>query len=245
MKRLCLVICAGLLLAACGGSSSGPPKLNLKADGKDSVLDIKSGVMRTTEQAQSKPEWSAAKYEFTLANFDLNTTSDLMKTLSKPEETRVFFRIDGDKATNKDTTLKPGTYSAEAKEFPMFDNSSLAIFTFADGKQSIALSQNSPGNATKGDVKIIVPVLWLVGLIPTLSGLGHIIAGLSIKPGPAKQIGFPESPLRIESTVSDAVHQDPAQTVTPREIPPSVTDRTTNILDRDPGRQKHEVQSGR
>ena len=77
-----------------------------------------------------------------------------MKTLSKPEETRVFFRIFGDKATNKNTPLKPGTYSAEAKEFPVFDNSSLAIFTFADGKQSVALSMNSPGNATKGDVKI-------------------------------------------------------------------------------------------
>jgi hypothetical protein len=155
MKRFWLVICAALLLAACGGCSSGPPKLSLKTDGKDSVLDIKSGVMRTTEQVQSKPEWSAAKYEFTLANYDLNTTSDLMRTLAKPEETRVFFRIFGDKATNKNTPLKPGTYSAEAKEFPMFDNSSLAIFTFADGKQSVALSMNSPGNATKGEVKII------------------------------------------------------------------------------------------
>lgn len=154
MKKLGLFICSGLLLAACGGSLSGPPKLDLKADGKDATIDFKSGVMRTFEQVQSKPEWSAAKYEFTLANYELNTTSDLMKTLAKPEDKRVFFRIYGDKASNKDTPLKPGSYSAEAKEFPMFDNSSLAIFTFAGGKQSVALSMNSPGNATKGEVKI-------------------------------------------------------------------------------------------
>ena len=154
MKKLFVMISAGLMLAACGGSS-GPGKLNLKAEGKDLVLQVKSGVMRVTEQVQSRPEWSAAKYEFTLANYDLNTSSDLMKTLAKPEESRVFFRIFGDKATNKDTPLKPGTYSAEAKEFPMFDNSSLAIFTYADGRQSVALSMNSPGNATKGQVKIL------------------------------------------------------------------------------------------
>jgi hypothetical protein len=154
MKKLFLMMCAGLMLASCSGGS-GPGKLNLKADGKDSVLEIKSGVMRVSEQVQSRPEWSAAKYEFTLANYDLTTSADLMKTLAKPEESRVFFRIYGDKATNKDTPLKPGTYSAEAKEFPMFDNSSLAIFTYADGKQSTALSMTSPGNATKGAVKII------------------------------------------------------------------------------------------
>lgn len=91
------------------------------------------------------------------------------------------------------------------------------------------------------EVDPIIHVLWLAGLIPTLSGLGHIIAGLSIRPEPAKQIEFPESPLRIDPAASEAVRYDPEQTVaTLREAPPSVTDRTTNILDRSPERQTDE-----
>lgn len=96
------------------------------------------------------------------------------------------------------------------------------------------------------EVEPIVPILWLVGLIPTLSGFGHIIAGLSIKPGRVKEIEFPESPLSIESTASDVVRHDPKPTIAPQEVPPSVTDRTTNILDREPARAKQEtVQTSR
>jgi hypothetical protein len=91
------------------------------------------------------------------------------------------------------------------------------------------------------EVEPIVPVLWLVGLIPILSGLGHMIAGLTIKPERVKQIESLESPLRIESPASDAVRHEPESTAAPREIPPSVTDRTTNILDREP----EEFQTGR
>src|SRR5712692_3581406 len=48
----------------------------------------------------------------------------------------------------------------------------------------------------------VIHVLWLVGLIPTLSGLGRIIAGLSIRPEPARQIEFPgDSPSRIDPPV--------------------------------------------
>jgi hypothetical protein len=96
------------------------------------------------------------------------------------------------------------------------------------------------------EVDPIVPVLWLVGLIPTLSGLGHIIAGLSIRPGRVNQLESPALPLRIESTAPDMVRLEPEPIATPREVPPSVTDRTTNILDREPTRQnQEEFQTGR
>jgi hypothetical protein len=67
-----------------------------------------------------------------------------------------------------------------------------------------------------------VRVFWLVGLIPTLSGLGHIIAGLSIRPTRAKQIG---PPLRLpEEVAPHSPHQ---------AVPGSVTERTTSLLDHD------------
>ena len=82
----------------------------------------------------------------------------------------------------------------------------------------------------------IIHVVWLVGLIPTLSGLGRIIAGLSIRQEPAKQIESPEqSPLRIDLGInqgipSSATYPDEMTVASPR-APDSVTDRTTNILE--------------
>jgi len=59
----------------------------------------------------------------------------------------------------------------------------------------------------------VVRIIWLLGLLPVTTGIGHIIAGLLIRPQrEQKQI-------------------DPVAT-TPRELPVSVTDHTTNLLDR-------------
>jgi hypothetical protein len=89
-------------------------------------------------------------------------------------------------------------------------------------------------------IEPVVRVLWAIGLIPMLSGVGHMIAGLSIKVRPQKQIESPdESPLRIEEQTAPSLRPDPEMTIaSSRQPPTSVTERTTNILDRDPQWQK-------
>ena len=97
----------------------------------------------------------------------------------------------------------------------------------------------------------VLHVLWLVGLIPTLSGLGRIIAGLSIRTASDKQIEFPsESPLRIDppkpafepQPINRSPYEDELTVAAARQAPASVTDRTTNILERKvPGRQSDEM----
>jgi len=84
----------------------------------------------------------------------------------------------------------------------------------------------------------VIHVIWLLGLVPALSGLGRIIAGLTIRSGPAKGIESPQgSPLRIDRGIdqeaSGSVGQPDELTVaSAREPPDSITDRTTNILER-------------
>jgi hypothetical protein len=88
------------------------------------------------------------------------------------------------------------------------------------------------------EIDPVVRVIWLIGLLPILSGLGHIISSLAIRSDPPKEIEFPESsPLRIEperhpvATPGPPPVDDYATTVSAREAPPSITDRTTNILE--------------
>jgi len=81
--------------------------------------------------------------------------------------------------------------------------------------------------------------LWAIGLVPMLSGVGHVLAGLSIKVRSHKQIESVDAlPLRIESEApSPRLAPEPVASRNV-ETPASVTDRTTNILDRDPQWQK-------
>ena len=87
------------------------------------------------------------------------------------------------------------------------------------------------------EIDPVVRVVWLVGLIPMLAGLGHILAGLTIRPAPVKQIEFPEqTPLRIDSEMDRKDYPNESTVFGPREPRASVTDRTTNILEHKIGR---------
>ena len=92
--------------------------------------------------------------------------------------------------------------------------------------------------ATPFAIDPVVRSLWAFGLIPMLSGVGHIIAGLSIKPTPQRTREFSDqAPLRIDQPIAPA-RIDPQLTTAAIRQPSSVTERTTNILDRDPQWQK-------
>jgi len=66
------------------------------------------------------------------------------------------------------------------------------------------------------DIPSVVQIIWLVGLIPALTGLGRILASLTIRPEPPTPIEIPRSPETSELPL-------------PYE-PASVTERTTNLL---------------
>ena len=74
------------------------------------------------------------------------------------------------------------------------------------------------------EIDPVVKVLWLLGLLPATTGLGHIIAGLLIRPQPEPQ-------PQLDQVVS------PPRELTDRPltnpIPVSVTDHTTNLLEPD------------
>ena len=75
------------------------------------------------------------------------------------------------------------------------------------------------------EIEPVVRMLWLVGLMPILSGVGNLVAGLLVRPDP---------PVEIE-----AANPVPAlKEVAAYSAPVSVTERTTNLLE-------HEMRAGR
>jgi len=75
------------------------------------------------------------------------------------------------------------------------------------------------------EIEPVVRIIWLVGLIPTLTGVGRILAGLTIQPEPPPLVEFPVESIPAQSTETNELPS--------RLEPASVTERTTNILNRD------------
>ncbi|MFY9621568.1 MAG: zinc ribbon domain-containing protein [Pyrinomonadaceae bacterium] len=91
------------------------------------------------------------------------------------------------------------------------------------------------------DFDSLLRIAWVIGLLPTFAGFGHIIAGLTIRRHRPDEIVAPETPLRIGEPAEPSFapapafasqHDDEAEVFGPLSAPHSVTDRTTNILER-------------
>ena len=89
------------------------------------------------------------------------------------------------------------------------------------------------------DLEPVIHMIWLIGLIPALTGLGRITAGLLIKPAPAtKTIDAPEETPQPQPQQQAL----PSPESTTQPIPPSITEHTTELLDQSiPLRRTNEI----
>ena len=92
------------------------------------------------------------------------------------------------------------------------------------------------------DIDSLLPIAWILGLMPTFTGLGHIVAGLAIRARsstPQEEIPKVEpaerSPLNIDDRPADYIE---ARAFRNPQQPTSVTDRTTNLLE---GRERSQT----
>ena len=88
------------------------------------------------------------------------------------------------------------------------------------------------------DLDSVIRVIWLIGLIPALSGFGRILAGLMTPREQPDTVEFPAPPpLRIDPVKEGSPFAGPRHSYGDEVTivaPESVTDRTTNILDHQP-----------
>ena len=81
------------------------------------------------------------------------------------------------------------------------------------------------------EIDPVVRVIWLFGLLPTLSGVGHILAGLLIRPRPELEVEQPAvaPPRDLARDLPEGGVSVPTSTIA--IAPDSVTERTTNLLE--------------
>jgi hypothetical protein len=80
------------------------------------------------------------------------------------------------------------------------------------------------------ELEPVLKVIWLVGLIPALSGVGRIFAGLMIKPAPHKSLEAGET-FQPARELTEATRTPIAHGFTmPEEQPMSVVENTTKTL---------------
>jgi hypothetical protein len=82
------------------------------------------------------------------------------------------------------------------------------------------------------ELEPVVKMIWLVGLMPALSGVGRIIAALMIKPSPQKAVEEGEAPQparQVEERTSQPAAAEPFSA--PEAQPMSVVENTTKTLD--------------
>ena len=110
----------------------------------------------------------------------------------------------------------------------MFSGVGLTVFLYY---LSAALVLKLPPNVIAQipfEIDPVVRVIWLFGLIPTLTGFGHILAGLMIRP---QRHQLPPAP---EPSSSDQI-EFPKQTVNTtsaiHSVPGRVTEHTTTLLE--------------
>lgn len=74
------------------------------------------------------------------------------------------------------------------------------------------------------EIDPVVKIIWLIGLLPATSGIGHIIAGLLIRPQPEPQQQYFDQVVSPPRELQDRPLANPVS---------SVTDHTTNLLDKE------------
>lgn len=148
ISAFCLIFVAAVFLPSCSSTAFGP-KLKLKYSFKTFPMDVTSGVMKTSANGNY-----SAKYEFTLANFDLNSDGAMTKTITDPKEIRLYFYLHGLKGTTQNTLLKTGTYPVGMSKDAAGYFGDFTFFVVEEGKQTIISSQESAAVDKSGQLKV-------------------------------------------------------------------------------------------
>jgi|GEM_PF-2726215 len=156
MKKLLLVLCVGLLFAACGKKST----VEIKLDGQEIPFETKSAWITAQDAIYGSSVAGEQKHALrwiTLRNYDYQVKGALSANegqLSSPEQVKLFLSVHDEAGTNKDTPIKVSTFNGAKSGAMQFEFINLTIYK--EGKEkSYRVSLSSIANRQESEVKIL------------------------------------------------------------------------------------------
>lgn len=159
VKKILLLASLLSFLTACGATAAAP-KLEVKAGGKETTLDIKSGAVYPSEMtftAPGKPPLKTSAHIIYLANYELNAADSawVNRSMTATGQMRVGIQLTGEDGSGVKSPFKVGTYGAQAAN--VNGVRLVKIESFADGRQAATNFDTLMGYGDKkagGEVKI-------------------------------------------------------------------------------------------
>lgn len=206
----------------CSTESSGQPYCrscgaNLKVIGK--AVSLSEAIARSDRGPLPKIKEMMKNLKVEQVSEDISRALDQMnieiaRSSEDPKPRRIIGKKTKTREQRREKHLTTGAIS-------LFSGTGLAIFLYF---LSSALVLKLPPDVVAKvpfEIEPVVRMIWLVGLMPALSGVGHLLAGLLVRPDPPAEI----EAVKLTPALSE---REPI----PRAAPVSVTERTTNLLER-------------
>jgi hypothetical protein len=202
---------------------------NLKVIGK--AVALSEAIARSDRGPLPKLKEIMESAKIKQATEDVTRTLDQMSKdisqgLTRREDTHPFWLHFKDKRTperRREDHIAKGAVS-------LFSGIGLMVFLYY---LSASLVLKIPPDALSQlpfEIDPLLKIIWLVGLIPALAGLGHIIAGLTIKGTRAESLGAAE---HSQPSIEDGRRSQPSLVYgsNPTQSPMSIVENTTATLD--------------
>lgn len=134
MKKILIILCAGLILAGCGSRST----IEIKSEGKE-VPFIEKGSWATVQKAlysgANVADQNHALRWITIRNYDLDPNSNPNSdVLTASEQVKIFLSLHDDAGTGVETPIKTASYKGAKTTGPMTFEL-INVYVFRDGKE--------------------------------------------------------------------------------------------------------------
>jgi hypothetical protein len=189
---------------------------NLKVIGK--AVTLSEAIARSDRGPLPKLKEMMKKLNMEEVSEEVSTALDQMhQEMVKDSGTLIGVKVSKKKEKTPPTARERREKQITHGLISLFSGIGLMIFLyFLSGSLVLRVPEDIRAQAPF-EIDSAVRIIWLVGLMPALTGVGRILAGLAIRP---------DAPLHLDQP--GAAHELP-----PHYEPASVTERTTNILNRD------------
>ena len=189
---------------------------NLKVIGK--AVTLSEAIARSDRGPLPKLKEMMKKLNMEEVSEEVSSALDQMhQEMVKDSGTLIGVNVSTEKEKRPPTSQERREKQITHGLISLFSGIGLMIFLyFLSGSLVLRIPEDIRARAPF-DIDSVVRIIWLVGLMPALTGVGRILAGLAIRPDATLQLDQPGTTNELPP------HYEPA----------SVTERTTNILKRD------------